>query len=308
MSLNLHHLRLFDAIVEHGGFTRAARALKLSQPALSKALGELERTVGLPLLDRTGRTTRLTQAGEALHARAREIFGVEQAAEQELRELRGLERGVLRVGGSTTVATYLLPQLLGRFHARHPRVDIRAASANTRTVVRMLLEWRIDFALVGGPVSHARVETRPWMDDELIVIAAPDHPLADGHATTVASLATELFIVRERGSLTREIAERALAERGVALRRTLRVAGTEAIKQSVAAGLGVAIVSRAAAADQLSLGRLAIVRVSGLAIRRVISLLRLRGRIPTASGRAFEELLEQASTDQSVADASGHPG
>src|SRR5437763_15377848 len=117
-SIILRLLCLFDVIVEHGGFTRTARALELIQPALSKALGELERTVGLPLLDRTGRTTRLTQAGEALHARAREIFGVEQAAEQELRELRGLERGVLRVGGSKTVATYMLPQLLGRVHAR----------------------------------------------------------------------------------------------------------------------------------------------------------------------------------------------
>src|SRR5437773_2733859 len=121
MSLNLHHLRLFAAVAQHTSFTRAAAALNLSQPAISKALGELERHLGVPLFDRTGRTVRLTEAGEALYARSRELFGIERAAEHELRELRGLERGLLRVGASTTIATYLLPPLLGAFHSGHPR-------------------------------------------------------------------------------------------------------------------------------------------------------------------------------------------
>src|SRR6266511_96453 len=123
MSLNLHHLRLFAAVAEKRSFTRAATALNLSQPAISKALGELERQVGLALVDRTGKVVRLTEAGEALYARARELFGIERAAEQEIRELRGLERGVLRVGASTTIATYLLPPLLGTFRSQHPRVE-----------------------------------------------------------------------------------------------------------------------------------------------------------------------------------------
>lgn len=309
MSLNLHHLRLFTAVVEHGGFTRAAAALRLSQPAISKSLAELERQVGMPLVDRTSRAGRLTDAGRSLYERAREIFGAERAAERELRELRGLERGRLRVGASTTIATYMLPDLLGKYHLTHPRIDIRAASANTRSIARMLLEWRIDVALVEGPIDDARFDVLPWRRDELVVIAHPAHRLVvEARSVSVTELAAETFIVREPGSGTREVVERALAERAIVLRRTMRVGGTEVIKQAVAAGLGVAIVSRAAAADQLALGRLATVRVEGLAIDRQLSRLRLRGRVANAASRAFEVLLDRASGDTGIADASGDPG
>ncbi len=307
MSLNLHHLRLFAAVVEHKGFTRAAAALRLSQPAISKSLSELERQIGLPLLERSGRATHLTEAGRALYTRAREIFGLEQAAEQELRELRGLERGLLRVGASTTIATYLLPEMLGRFHSQHPRVAIRTSSANTRAIARMLLEWRIDVALIEGPVSHPRIEVLSWREDELVVIAAHDHPILSAGQVTIQALAEETFIVREPGSGTREVTQRALAERGVTLNRTMRIGGTEAIKHAVAARLGLAIVSKTAAADQLALGRIAVVPVTGLRIRREFTQIRLRGRTPIGAARAFEALL-QSSADPGVADASGDPG
>src|SRR6185437_8574399 len=264
MAMNLHHLRLFAAVVDEGGFTRAAARLNLSQPAISKSLTELERQLHVALLDRSGRSIRLTDAGRALYARARELFGIEQVAEQELRELRGLKRGVLRIAASTTIATYVLPSVLGRFHLRHPRVRIQTGSANTRAVLRMLLESRVDLALVEGPVSDPRVEIRPWRDDELVVIAAPGHPLVGQQPITPARLVPELILVREPGSGTRAVSRRALARHGIHLANTMRVGGTEAIKQAVAAGLGLAMVSRAAAADQLALGKLTILAVTGL--------------------------------------------
>src|SRR5690348_4220501 len=147
MPLNLHHLRLFARVAEEGGFTRAAHSLRLSQPAVSKAVRELEQQTGVPLLERAGRVTRLTAAGEALFARARELFAVEQSAEEELRALRGLNGGVLRVGASTTVATYLLFPYLARFRKANPRVELRVSSANTRAIARALLERRLDIAL-----------------------------------------------------------------------------------------------------------------------------------------------------------------
>src|SRR5437879_713141 len=205
--MNLHHLRLFAAVADHGGFTKAASALNLSQPAISKSLKELEGELNLTLIDRSGRDIRLTDAGRALHGRARELFGVERIAERELRELRGLKRGILRIGASTTIATYMLPPVLGRFHLRHPGVRIQASSANTRAVLRMLLESRVDVALVEGPVSHARVDVIPWRDDELVVIAHPDHHLASARRVAVAALAAEQFLVREPGSGTREVSE-----------------------------------------------------------------------------------------------------
>lgn len=308
MALNLHHLRLFAAVVESGGFTKAAARLNLSQPAISKSLNELERSLEVSLMDRGGRAIKLTDAGRTLYARASELFGVERTAELELRELRGLKRGVLRIGASTTIATYMLPPVLGRFHLRHPRVRIQTTSANTRTVLRMLLQFRVDVALVEGPVSHPRVEVRPWQEDELVVIAPADHSLLGRDGVDVAMLAEQQFLVREPGSGTREVSESALALHGVRLTNTMRVGGTEAIKQAVAAGLGLAIVSRAAAADQLALGRIAILGVRGLVIRRTLTQIRLRGRTSTASARELESLLEDRPGPDSVGDASGDPG
>jgi DNA-binding transcriptional LysR family regulator len=291
--MNLHHLRLFTAVVQNGGFTKAAAKLNLSQPAISKSLSELERQLDLVLIERTGRVVRLTDAGRTLYGRASELFGVERAAEQELRELRGLKRGTLRIAASTTIATYMLPPYLGRFHTRHPRVRIQTTSANTRSVLRMLLESRVDVALVEGPVSDQRVTVQPWRDDELIVIAPPSHPLTKSPRTTVSMLADEAVLVREPGSGTRVVTERALAAQSVRLTNTMRVGGTEAIKQAVAAGLGLAIVSRAAAADQLALGRVTELPIEGFTIRRTLAQIKLQGRAVTASARELETLLAE---------------
>lgn len=309
MSINLHHLRIFTAIVDQGGFTKAAQALRLSQPAVSKSLSELERQLHVMLLDRSGKSVALTEAGRTLYSRAGELFGVERAAERELRELRGLKRGVLRVAASTTIATYLLPPYLGRFHTRHPSVRITTTSANTRAVLRALLEFRVDVALVEGPVEHPRVEVVPWREDELVVIAAPDHPLVTEAPVEIARLADEQMLVREPGSGTRVVMERALGEHGVRLTRTIRVGGTEAIKQAAAAGLGLGIVSRAAAADQLALGRIVTVAVRGLEIRRTLAQIKLRDRRTTIAGRELESLLaapaDGAVQADHLADATG---
>ncbi|MGE5731300.1 MAG: LysR substrate-binding domain-containing protein, partial [Gemmatimonas sp.] len=253
------------------------------------------------------RSIRLTDAGQTLYARARELFGVERIAEQELREIRGLKRGVLRIGASTTIATYMLPPYLGRFHLRHPGIRIRATSANTRTVLRMLLESRVDVALVEGPVSHPQVEIQPWREDELVVISHPEHRLLYSTGVDVAMLVREQFIVREPGSGTRDVIARALALHGARLAKTMRVGGTEAIKQAVAAGLGLAIVSRAAAADQLALGRIAVLSVEGLVMRRTLGQIKLRGRVPTAAARELELLLAHGEADGNAGDASGTP-
>lgn len=292
MPLNLHHLRIFAAVAEHGGFSRAAVALRLSQPAVSKTVQELERQVGLALFDRAGRTPRLTDAGEALFARARELFGVERVAEEELGALRGLERGILRVGASTTVATYFLPPLLAQFHELHPGVKLRVLSANTRAIARKLLEGRLDIALVEGPVSHERISVDQWREDELVVIAPAAHRLVRKRRVVAADLMDEAFIVREPGSGTREVAEAALAKYDVHPSAAMQLGSTEAIKQAVAAGLGLAVVSRASAADQLALGYIAVVQLRGVTFRRALTELRLVGRSPGAPAAAFRILLQ----------------
>ena len=293
MALNLHHLRVFARVAEEGGFTRAAQTLRLSQPAVSKAVRELERETGMPLFERAGRATRLTAAGEALFARARELFAVERSAEEELRALRGLSGGVLRVGASTTVATYLLFPYLAHFREANPGVTLRVASANTRAIARALLERRLDIALVEGPVRHARIDVVPWREDELVLIVPPAHRLAAKRSIELRELSGEPLIVREPGSGTRRVAERALAAHDVSPTVTLQLGSTEAIKQAVAAGLGLAFVSRFAVEEQVKLGRIAAVRVRESALRRMLTELRLRGRAEGPGAVAFRELLSR---------------
>lgn len=300
MALNLQALRVFAAVAERGGFSRAAAVLHLSQPAVSRAVLGLERDVGLPLLERGARGVRLTDAGAALYARARELFAVERTAEEEVRAQLGLAAGVLRVGASTTVATYYLPALLGEFRAAHPGVRLVVASTNTRAVARLLLQRRLDVALVEGPVRTSRIAVRAWRDDELVVIASPAHPLAHEAAVVVTRLADEPFLVRERGSGTRTVAARALAAHGIRPPTGLTLGSTAAIAEAVAAGLGLAMISRAAATSLVQLGRLVVLPICdgagrALDVRRPLSELRLPERAPSAPAAAFGALLWGAS-------------
>ncbi|MGE5230380.1 MAG: LysR substrate-binding domain-containing protein, partial [Deltaproteobacteria bacterium] len=195
----------------------------------------------------------------------------------------------LRIGASTTIATYLLPPLLGRFAARHPGADVRLTSANTRDIVRRLQGYELDVALVEGPVAGEGIAVTPWREDVLVLIAPPRHPLA-GRSVAWTRVARERLLVREPGSGTAEVVAAALAARGLRAGRTVELGSTEAIKQAVAAGLGLAFVSREAAADQFALGTVALVTVRGLSIRRMLARIALAGRRPSAMARAFDEV------------------
>jgi DNA-binding transcriptional LysR family regulator len=291
MAFNLHLVRIFAAVAEERSFTRAAARLAISQPAVSKAVQELERQVGSGLLERGTGAVRLTEAGDLLYRHARMLFAAEREAEEELAALRGLRCGSLHVGASTTIAIYLVPQLLGAFQRQYPGIEIRLTSANTHEIAELLVDYQVDIALVEGPVADRRVEVLPWRSDELVVIAAPDHPLALRSAVELQALATEPFITRERGSGTRDVGEQALRARGLEPRIALELGSTEAIKQAVAAGLGVAIVSRATLDDQLALGKLRQLHIPELAIRRELTELRHRGRQPSIVARTFAPFL-----------------
>lgn len=292
MQFNLQHLRVFCAVIEHDGFSRAAKSLHISQPAISKTMRELESHVGLPLLERGSRSVRPTEAGRLLHEHARAIFALERAAGEEVQAQKGLERGTLRIGASTTIATYWLPPIVAAFAQEHPGVTISLVSANTRDIARLLLEYALDVALVEGPVEHPRLQSQVWREDELVLVAAPSHPLAARGKPTKDDLQNVALVVREPGSGTREVTEAALLEAGIKWSTALEAGSTEAIKQTVAAGLGMAVVSRVAALDQIALKRLKIVSVRGLKLRRPLYQLALKDRPVSAAARRFIALLQ----------------
>jgi DNA-binding transcriptional LysR family regulator len=292
MNLNPALLRAFVAVAEHGGFTAAARAVGVSQPAVSRAVRDLERSCGFELVERAPHGIRLTRAGEAFLLSAREVIGAMRSAEESVAALGGLGHGRLHIGASTTIATYVLPVFVGRFLEDHPAVDVRLDSAHTRAIAQKLLDYHLDIALTEAPVQHEKIQARRWRTDPLVAVASPRHPLAARRRIPPSALAIELLLLRERESGTRTIVMEGLEAAGVTPGRTMEIDGPEAIKQIAAAGRGIAIVSRHSVVEQLELGRLVVLDIPGLKITRPFYRLSLKKRRASPAALAFEALLD----------------
>ena len=298
--LNRNHLALFRAVAEAGGFSRAAEVVHVSQPAISMQVAELEESLGTALFDRLPRGVRLTDAGQTLLGYAQRIGTLEGEAERAMRELRGLARGRLALGASTTIGSYLLPTILGEFRRRHPAVELQLTIANTDEIKNRLLDRTLDLGLTEGtPPQVEDLSARVFSEDDLIVIAPPNHPFAANapgkrrpKRITARQLCAHPMIVREPGSGTREVIDQALdACQAQARDVTLVLSTTEAIKRAVVAGLGLAVVSRLCVGLELAGGLLVEVPVRDLKLRRPLHELTLRGRQPSPSVQAFTALL-----------------
>ncbi len=299
--MNLHYLRAFVAVAGQGNITRAARSLRTSQPAVSKQLVELESQLGTPLFDRLARGVRLTEAGELLLVHARRILAAERAAETEIAELSGLSRGGLSIGASTTIGSYLVPGAYGAFSRAHPAVRLELEIANTAVIQAMVLDDRIDLGLTEGFVSSDQLDVEIIHSDQMVAIAAPGHPLTKKRKVRAQDLARFAFISRERGSGTRDVIEAALAGHGLAIEPAMALGSTEAVKNAVAVGLGIAIVSRLTVDLELAARRLSLVDLSDLDIRRALHLVRLKGKRGSPAVEAFLRLLRQAlGTDSGI--------
>lgn len=291
--MNLNLLRAYIAVVEAQSFSRAAEALGISQPAASKAVRELESQLDTVLLERQGRSFRLSEPGRTLYDYGRSIFALEREADEAIRAFGSLEGGQLTIGASTTIATYWLPPYVTRFHCRYPGIELRVVSANTRHIAEQLLDCEIDVALVEGPVADARFDTRPWREDEMIVVVPRDQGLSADRVVATDVLAAQTWIVRERGSGSREATDAVLAGLGIVAPRTLEVGSNEAIVQTVAAGTGFGLVPRICARDQLALGRVRRIMPGQGPIRRQLFRMRLPQRPVSHAALAFEALLTE---------------
>ena len=293
MALNLHLLRFFSAVAKTGSFSRAADELNVSQPAISRGVRDFELQVGCRLLDRGPRGVRLTREGDALFRHAKTLFAMERAAEDELRALRGLGSGALRIGASTTIATYMLPKYLGAFNRAHPSIELSITSENTRSIAGLLIEHKIDVALVEGPVDVPCIVSEAWIADEMVLITSAGHAFVhDDVPIDPVRLDGETFIFREPGSGSREVVAEALKANGVNPIRRLDVGSTEAIKQLVASGVGVAITSVATIRDQVALGTLVAVPIRQMRVERTLWRLSVPGRLANPATIAFERLIK----------------
>ena len=293
--MNINHLAIFHAVAEESSMSRGAERLCISQPAVSKQIKDLEAALGVTLFDRLPRGLRLTEAGEVLASQARRLFAVEADAARAIAELKGLVRGRLTVGASLTIGDYLLPQILGAYHKRYPGITLRLEIANTQVIQQKLRENALDVGLTEGFAEEADLTAEVFGQDELVAVVPPGHSLLRESAVSAARLCAEPFLMREPGSGTRDVVERALARHGIAVQPAMSLGSTEAIKRGVASGLGVAIVSELALETEFSAGRLCPLALSDLTITRPLHLVRLRGKSEGAAVKAFVKMLRQTA-------------
>jgi len=308
--LNLNHLRVFRSVCETSSITEAARQLHISQPAASKQLAELESHLGLTLVERRPRGVRLTAAGEVLARHARRLFQEEAAAETALDALLGLELGQLSLAASTTIGSYIVPAVFGEIHAAHPNVRLSLEIANAARVEELVLEGQLDLGLSEGSVASESLHVEVFARDEMVLIAAPEHPLvaeARRGKISAQALAGRPLLVREPGSGTREVVQEALAEANIRVSAAMTLGSTEAIKNAVAGGLGIAFVSSLTIALERASGRLAVIELADLSIGRALHLLTLDGKTPSPAALEFKALLRARYPRQAAGEEGSAP-
>jgi DNA-binding transcriptional LysR family regulator len=270
--MNLHHLRIFYTVAQRKSVTAAAADLLLSQPAVSLQLKALEKELGLPLFHRGGARLRLTQAGEVLYRSAVSMLHAKDEVERAIAELRGGTKGRLILGAGTTGGMYVLPRIVHGYKGDWPETEILFHIGTTDQILEKLLQNVLDMGLVGGPIEDRRFVVEPICADELVLIAAPSHPIAALAKVTLRDLGGMPFIVPESGSRTRQLVERKLRESGVPLVIAMQLPGTEGVKRAVEGGLGIGMVSRYAVDNECLAGVLKRIPIEGFRLTRTMNL------------------------------------
>ncbi len=289
-NLTFRQLRVFEAVARHLSFSRAAEELFLTQPAVSMQVKQLEESVGLPLVEQTGKRIRLTEAGTLMAQTARRLAGELRQADDALAALKGLESGSLTVAVVST-AIYFAPHLVARFVASHPGIKVRLLDANREQVLRLLGESAVELAVMGEPPEGSRLDAAYFADHPLGIVAAPGHRLVSQPRVEAAALAGEVFVLREAGSGTRRTMERFFAAAGVGVAAGMEMSSNEAVKQAVMAGLGLGFLSLHTVGLELSTGRLRVLDVRDLPVRRRWNLCARRDRLLSPAALAFRRFV-----------------
>lgn len=291
--MTLRQLSTFVATRRRGSLSGAARELAVTQPAVSMQMRDLQRELGVALFRSRGRRLELTEAGEEFLAYAERILSLVEEARAATR-VRAEQGGLVRVAASSTPGVSLLPPLIAAFRRRAPRTTLRLQVTNTQTVEERVRSGEADLGVVGGRLTAADLEVEPWRKDELVLVVAPDHRLARRRSVSPAELVRETLLAREPGSATRTTYEAAFLQAGVPLPEPQVVGDTEAIKRAVAAGMGVAILSRFSVADEIRAGRLRPVRIAGVPLARPLQILRPPGPPRSTAVAQFLDFLRRA--------------
>ncbi|MBV9324157.1 MAG: LysR family transcriptional regulator [Chloroflexi bacterium] len=301
----LYYLHTFHMVALEQSFTRAARRLDLSQPAVSAHIRALEHYYGVPLFEVRQRRTHLTASGEALFAYINRVFHLLDEANQVLEATRFGQHGLVCFGASTTLGNYLLPTVLGAFGRAHPGVKFEAAVGTSADVLAWLKADRVQFGFVEAPLHDADVQVEPLGQDELVLSVAARHPLARRQRMSTADLVSHPILRREATSGTQQLVDTELARAGAMSPTQLVLGSTEALKQAVLQGVGLAWLPRLAIRHELGRGELTSITVDGLQICRTLSLIRMRGARLSAAADALVREVGDALAHEPISTADG---
>jgi DNA-binding transcriptional LysR family regulator len=290
MKPTLHQLRIFRTVAELNSYTKAANTLHLSQPAVSMQVKQLEQHVGMPLLEQVGKKLFLTEAGEVMFQCAKDVDQKFEETSEMIAQLQGIQRGSLKISVATT-ASYFVINMLKRFADLYPQIAISLDVTNRSSLLEQLINNERDLIIMGEPPTNMDLHAQAFMDNPLVMIAAPNHPLVKQKKLTVADLGSQTFVIRETGSGTRAAVERFFDNAGVEIQSTIEMTSNEAIKQAVQAGLGLGIVSSHTVELELEAGKLTEIQVKNFPIMRKWYLVSLTGKKLSPIARLFEAFI-----------------
>ncbi len=264
---SLRQLKVFEAVARNLSYTRAAEELFTTQPTVSIQLKQLTDLVGQPLLEQVGKKIYLTDIGKELFKVCNEIFEELSRFEMLVSDVKGVKAGKLRLTVITT-AKYFVPRLLGLFCPRYPGIDVSLEVTNRERILQRIADNMDDLYVLGQPPEHVDMVAEPFLENPMVVLAAANHPLAGKKNVRLERLAEELFVLRESGSGTRLATEKFFSEHGIKLKVRMELGSNEAIKQAVAGGLGITVLSAHTLALERSIDALTILDVKGFPLRR----------------------------------------
>ncbi|WP_134701762.1 LysR family transcriptional regulator [Ammoniphilus sp. YIM 78166] len=290
-----HHLRTFVTVVEYKNFTRAAEILHITQSAVTLSVKTLEKSYQVKLLERTNKYVRLTKAGEILYHHAKEILAKYDHVKRLIDDLSHQASGPLSIGSSYTFGEYILPKLISNFKRKFPQVTPNITIRNTEAIVTQLLRHELDLGIVEGRVDHPDLLVRPFAKDELVVVVPADHPCSKKKIIELQDFKDETWILREKGSGTRQSVEDVFAELDFSPNSTMSFGSSQIIKESVEAGLGVSILSESIIRKELLLGTMIGLRIKGFPMIRDFSYVIYDSEFRPRSTDLFLEHLSQFS-------------
>ncbi|MCF8104023.1 MAG: LysR family transcriptional regulator [Desulfohalobiaceae bacterium] len=296
---DFRQLEVFCKVVDLGSFSKAAKEVYLAQATVSERIANLEKRVGVRLLDRLGRKISPTRAGEIFYRQAGKLLEMKKLARMEMEEYLGLQKGVVKIGGSTIPGEYILPRLLGKFQEEHPQVSIDLTVADSREIEALVSAGGLEIGVIGYQDVAPGLDRYELWEDELVLVVPGNHPWAGLESVSWPELARQPFIVRERGSGTLKIMEEYLTRAGISSLEELSVAArlgsSTAVKEGIKAGLGVSILSVRAVSTEVRLGLLKAIRLTGPRLTRHFHLIQDNRRSASPLCRALLDFfLEEA--------------